>query len=431
MQTTVEEAQRRIAAHRDGEATPPGTGATSGDDGPGERAGEDRQDGPALHTRQAVQVGVATGLAIVVGELTSPARWYWAVIAAFIVFAGTASRGDVLSRGWARAVGTAGGVVAGMLLAVLVDGHPVASLVLLFACVFLALYLVRISQAMMAFWLTAVLALLYGMIGQFSVETMLLRVEETVAGGALGMLAAYVILPTRSRTAFAEALDDALTAVDGSLRCSVDRALGRPADDPMERAREVDAAVATVRERARPLEHPVVRRPLRRGVHHTVRVVGALDHYTRLLAAQAVTAHVPEWAPTLDPATARVRANVDGLRRILDDGWGPPERREHPPGATPADYGIVPAEDLIDAAEADAASRPGDPASDPVAGALPAVTGPADTAGWFSPAPGDRVHRLAAARLLRRIDQLAVGLARELCGSTRQEPGPAGVRLRR
>ncbi|ANY09104.1 FUSC family protein [Pseudonocardia sp. HH130630-07] len=421
VQSTIEQARRGIARRRDEPGTiRPEDAPSVPDDGPG---------GLALHTRQAVQVGVATACAVVVGELISPARWYWAVIAAFIVFAGTASRGDVLSRGWSRAVGTTGGVVAGMLLALLVGGDVVASLVLLFVCVFLALYLVQISQTMMAFWLTAVLALLYGLIGQFSVETMLLRVEETVAGGALGMLAAYLILPTRSRTAFAEALSDALRAVDASLHTSVDRALGRPAEDPLLKAREVDEAVATVRDRARPLEHPVARRPLRRGVHHTVRVIGALDHYTRLLAAQAAVAHVPEWAPTLDPATERVRANVDGLRRILADGWGPAARREHPAGACPADYGVVSAEDLVDAAEAEASA----------ATSAAGITGPTDTAGWIAPAdprirdaaagapPGDRLRRLAAARLLRRVDQLAVGLARELCGDPPERTSRSGT----
>ncbi|PKB29199.1 fusaric acid resistance family protein [Pseudonocardia alni] len=404
MQTTVEQARLRIAEHHDTDRETAG-----GDPAPGPvpeqvppPAGRDRFGGLALHTRQAVQVGVATSLAIVVGELISPARWYWAVIAAFVVFAGTASRGDVLSRGWARAVGTAGGVVAGMLLALLVGGNVVASLALLFVCVFLALYLVRISQAMMAFWITAVLALLYGVIGQFSVQTLVLRVEETVVGGALGMLAAYLVLPTRSRTAFAEALDDALTAVDVSLRTSVDAALGRPgAGDPLEKARAVDTAVATVRTRAVPLQHPVARRPLRRGVHHTVRVVGAVDHYTRQLAAQAATASVPGWAATLGPAAERVRADLDGLRRILDDAWGPADRREHPSGAGPADYGVGSAEELLDAAEADAASR--------------TAAGPGT----------ERTRRLTAARLLRRIDQLAVGLARELCGQTWSEPSPA------
>ena len=43
--------------------------------------------GLALSTRQAIQVGIAASLAIVVGELVSPARWYWAVLTAFFVFA--------------------------------------------------------------------------------------------------------------------------------------------------------------------------------------------------------------------------------------------------------------------------------------------------------------------------------------------------------
>ncbi|WP_344017442.1 FUSC family protein [Pseudonocardia kongjuensis] len=453
MQTTVEQTQRRIAERRgdgdragaaapDDQEVPDVQDVPDGADARDDVAGPDgaaRGGGPGLYTRQALQVGVATSLAIVVGEAISPDRWYWAVIAAFIVFVGAVSRGDVLSRGWARAVGTTGGVVAGMLLALLVGGNVVVSLVLLFVCVFLALYLVRVSQVMMAFWITAVLALLYGLIGQFSVQTMVLRVEETVVGGALGMLAAYLVLPTRSRTAFAEALDAALTAVAESLRVSVDRALGRPgAGDPLEKARAVDTAVADVRERARPLEHPISRRPLRRGVHHTVRVIGALDHYTRLLAAQAATAHVPGWAATLEPATARVLDNLDGLRRILNDGWGPPDRRELGPGAGPDDYGVHSAEDLIDAAEADAASSaasgPGAAAVPAPAGgsALPGLAGPADTAGWDTDgaSPGDRRRRLAAARLLRRIDQLAVGLARELCGGEWSEPAPARVRLR-
>ncbi|MDT7552699.1 MAG: hypothetical protein QOI16_1235, partial [Pseudonocardiales bacterium] len=113
--------------------------------------------GLALTTRQAVQVGVATSLAIIGGELLSPARWYWAVIAAFVVFAGTSSRGDVLTRGRDRVIGTIGGVVAGMALAFLVNGAVVLTLVLLGLCLFLAIYLVRVSPGLMAFWITAVL----------------------------------------------------------------------------------------------------------------------------------------------------------------------------------------------------------------------------------------------------------------------------------
>jgi len=54
----------------------------------------------------------------------------------------------------------------------------------------------------MAFWITAVLALLYGLIGQFSVETLLLRVAETAVGAAAGMLAGlYYLYRARRRRA--------------------------------------------------------------------------------------------------------------------------------------------------------------------------------------------------------------------------------------
>ncbi|MGH3591563.1 MAG: FUSC family protein, partial [Pseudonocardiaceae bacterium] len=117
----------------------------SDDDPDQEAAGE---PGLRASTRQAIQVGVATSLAIVVGELISPSRWYWAVITAFIVFTNTTSLGEILSRGWQRIVGTLAGVVAGIGVAVAVGGNTVASLVTLFCCVFLGFYVLRVSQGL-------------------------------------------------------------------------------------------------------------------------------------------------------------------------------------------------------------------------------------------------------------------------------------------
>ncbi|MFR9803419.1 FUSC family protein [Pseudonocardia sp. RS010] len=339
----------------------------------------------ALSTRQAVQVGVATSLAIVAGELISPARWYWAVIAAFVVFAGTASRGDVLARGWQRLLGTVGGVVAGMLLAVLVGGRPIPTVILLVGCVFLALYLFRVSVGLLAFWITAVLALLYGLIGQFSVETLVLRVVETAVGGALGALAALVVLPKHTRAAFREALDDTVLALDAALQAAGDRLTGRPpAGLPVELARAADEKLGTLRLRAKPLDNPLPRRRGRGSYQRALRVLTAVDHYTRALARLSDRIVVPGWAPTLDPAVARVRANVAGLGELL-----------RPAGSAEGDA-IVSAEVLVDTAEAWAA-RCDD--------------------------PGLRRDLLAAVRPLRRIDQVVVGFAGDLAGTARaQEP---------
>jgi uncharacterized membrane protein YccC len=326
-----------------------------------------------LSTRQAIQVGVATSLAIVVGELVSPARWYWAVLTAFLVFAGTSSRGDVLSRGWQRTTGTIGGVLAGMALAVLVSGHEGLALLAMFGCAFLALYLARISQTMLAMWITAVLAVLYGLIGLFSVQTLVLRIEETAVGAAMGMLAAYLVLPKRTREAFGEALDDVVDAADAVLAVSVDRILGRlPARLPGLLTQDLHQALSTLRERAKPLDSPLAWRRGRSSYQRTVRVLTAVDHYARRLAQVAGDLREPGWAPTLRPATAGVRANLDALRQVL-------RRRDAGP--------ISSAEVTVDAAEAYAA-RVAD--------------------------PDRRAALLTTARLLRRTDQVVVTFATDL-----------------
>jgi uncharacterized membrane protein YccC len=327
--------------------------------------------GMLLTTRHAIQVGVATSLAIIAGELLSPSRWYWAVITAFLVFAGTTSRGEVLSRGWGRIIGTIGGVVAGMGLALLVSGNQPAALVLLFACIFIGIYLVQISPAMMAFWVTAVLAILYGLIGQFSVATLVVRIEETALGAALGILASYLILPKRTREAFGEALDEYVDAVQAVLTTSVDRILGRESAAPsVELAKNVHDTMATLRARATPLDSPLPWRRGRSSYHRMVQVLSAVDHYTRFIARLADHVDAPGWA-ALCPAAERVQANLDWLRRAV---------LQREPGE------IRSAEDLVDAAESDAARHP-----DP-----------------------HRLERLAVSRLLRRIDQAVVTLAEDL-----------------
>jgi fusaric acid resistance family protein len=349
------------------------TGDTATGDRAAEPDGEAVKPGLALSTRQAVQVGVATSLAIVGGELISPSRWYWAVIAAFVVFAGTSSRGDVLTRGRDRVIGTVGGVVAGMALAFVVDGAVVPTLVLLLVCLFLAIYTVRISPGLLAFWITALLALLYGLIGQFSVETLVLRIEETAIGAALGMLAGFLILPTGTREAFGTALDEVVDATYAVLDAAVERILGRPvAVAPVELARDLDAALGVLRQRAYPLDNPLPRRRGRSSYARAVRVFTAVDHYVRLLARISDVARAPDWAETLLPAVAQIRTNVDGLRALLMHVDGPE---------------VISAERAVDQAEAHAAHHP---------------------------EPELRRQLLVATRLLRRMDQAVYGFAVDL-----------------
>ena len=191
-------------------------------------------------TRQAIQVAVAASLAIVVGELVSPARWYWAVIAAFVIFAGTNTWNETFTKGWARLIGTALGVPAGVLVAAVVSGNRTASLVLIFVCLFCSFYFMKVAYSLMTFWITTMLALLYGLRGQFSYGLLLLRMEETAIGAVIGVTVAILVLPTNARTSMRNDAGVFLAALAEVIEASVATLFGHAATaNPTEKARQL------------------------------------------------------------------------------------------------------------------------------------------------------------------------------------------------
>ena len=287
-------------------------------------------------------------------------------MAAFVVFAGTNSRGDILSRGWQRILGTVGGVAAGMGLAVVLGGRSIPTVAALVACLFLALYLVRISQALMAFWITAVLALMYGLIGQFSLETLMLRIEETAVGAADGHARrASWCCPGARATPTPRPTTTSSSTTDAVLAAATDQFLGRePSGAPIELARDMDDALGTLRDRTAPLTGRW--RRASDDYRDTLHVLAGIDHYARALARLSDDVRAPDWAAVL----------AAGGR----PGTGQP-RRPAPHRDQPAP---VSAEELIDAAEA-----------------------------WAARCVERRRRHdlLEAARLLRRIDQSVLALA--------------------
>ena len=155
-------------------------------------------------------MAVATSAATILGEFISPDRWYWAVLTAFLVFTGVSTRGEILTRAGHRVVGTIAGVVAGVLLATLVGNNQPVQMVLLVVCVFFAFYLVTVAYALLSFFVTVMLAMLYGLLGTFSIEVLELRIYETAAGGLVGIAAAYFIFSTGTRSTLISKIDDYL-----------------------------------------------------------------------------------------------------------------------------------------------------------------------------------------------------------------------------
>jgi uncharacterized membrane protein YccC len=328
-----------------------------------------------ITTRQSVQVGVAGALAIVAGELISPTRWYWAAITAFVIYAGTVSRGETLSKGWQRVLGTVGGVVAGVLVAVLVGGDSTISLVLIGVCIFFAFYVVQVSPAFMIFWITLMLALLYGLLGQFSVGLLLVRLEETAAGAVIGIVVACLVLPTSTRSTVGGHAHTVLNGI-GELLCHAVNSLLGDADGAglVGQARELGEDMRTLRTSAKPLTDGLSGIAGRSGVRHGLRVLAACDHYARGLARLcAVPVSDPAaLRPGLSGAAVRVRHNIDALAAAVNEGDRNGEVRS--------------AERLLDRAE------------DAAAACLPT----------------ERQRVLAVLRHLRRIDQAVVGLAVDL-----------------
>lgn len=170
----------------------------------------------SLTTRQAVQVALATGAAVAAGDALSGQRYYWAVLAAFIAFTGTATVAETVTKAVNRDPGRPDRLQ-----------HPSGAPVILVS-IFAGFYLQRVSYALMIFFITLMIGELYGLLGTFTPALMVLRLEETAVGGAIGCAVSLLVLPNRTRAAATAARRGLLTALR-TLLDSVDHALRHPA----------------------------------------------------------------------------------------------------------------------------------------------------------------------------------------------------------
>ncbi|MEZ0349488.1 FUSC family protein [Mycobacterium sp. pR1184] len=284
-------------------------------------------DGLSQTTRQAIQVTIAASLAIITGELVSPARWFWAVIAAFVIFAGTNSWGETLTKGWQRLFGTLLGVPCGMLAATLFANDKTASLAAIFVCLFCAFYFMTVTYSLMTFWITTMLALLYGLMGQFSFGVLMLRIEETAIGAVIGVTVAILVLPTNTRTAIRDDTRAFLQALNSLIEISTATMFGEDeAVSPTEQARQLDRTLQQFRVTAKPLLAGVAGLAGRRSIRRGLRIFSACDRYGRRLARSSERYQDPVGSQRLvDAFTAaadQTRHNIDALIALVDGATG-------------------------------------------------------------------------------------------------------------
>ncbi|MFF9756628.1 FUSC family protein [Streptomyces sp. NPDC014344] len=275
-------------------------------------------------TRAAVQVSVGSTLAIVGGELLSTDRWYWAVLTCWIVFINTASTGEILVKGYRRLLGTVFGVVAGILLAGLVGGHTVVAFVLVLVLIFAMFYTAPLSYTLMSFFVTAMLGLLYTLLHAYSWEVLVLRVEETALGAVCGVVAAALVLPVRTDRRTNELLVTVLERLSDVTDAAVAQLSGGPADELLDKARELDQALGDLRSATKPLTHPVTPlRARRTTARYVVALLETCAYHARSLAATAelLPTHPSIAAdPRLRGAAGRTVRNIGTIAaRVADE----------------------------------------------------------------------------------------------------------------
>jgi len=144
-------------------------------------------------------------------------------------------------------------VLAGLAVVVLVGNDHGVQLALVFAFMFGAMYFFRTVYGLMVFFITALLALLYKILGNFSTALLLTRLIETAVGSAIGVLVATFVLPTSTREALGTSVVGFLRRLATVIEDS-ERRMTQPGDvpDPTVDARELDRALADLFARAQP-----------------------------------------------------------------------------------------------------------------------------------------------------------------------------------
>lgn len=275
----------------------------------------------ALYSRTAIQMGIAVGAAIALGDLLSPRRFYWAVIAAFITFMGANNSGEQVRKAFLRVAGTVVGIAIGSLLVTAVGHHTYWSIAVILAALFLGFYLMRINYAFMVIGITVMVSQLYVQLSEFSNSLLLLRLEETALGSAVAIVVVMLVLPLRTRRVLRIASRDLVQAVGRLADHASYHLLGEDHDTEAtlrSDARAVDAAYQALTATAQPLRRSFPG-TLDENIGRALRLVSASRNYSRNLVADTEMAGLLDAGTRLDIelASATLHQSLDVVAGAL------------------------------------------------------------------------------------------------------------------
>jgi hypothetical protein len=274
-----------------------------------------------IYIRTAIQMGIAVGAATALGDVLSPRRFYWAVLAALITFMNANTTGEQVRKAFFRVAGTVVGIGAGSLLVTAVGHHTYWSIAVILAALFFGFYLMRINYTFMVIGITVMVSQLYVQLDEFSNSLLRLRLEETALGAAVTIVVVMLVFPLRTRRVLRVAFRDFVQAVGQLAGHASDHMLG--VDHGTEAtlrsdARAVDAAYHALTATAQPL-----RRNLSGGIDENtgrvLRLASAARNYSRNLVTDAESAGLLDPGTRLDIelASATLRQSLDVIAVAL------------------------------------------------------------------------------------------------------------------
>ena len=239
----------------------------------------------SLTTRQAVQVALAGALAIILGRQISDARYYWAVIATFVTFTGTSTRSETSLKAVNRVIGTLVGLGAGIGLAEATAGHTLLVLVVIVLAMSCGFYVVNVSYAGMIVFVTIMVSQLYSVLHEFTPGLLVLRLEETALGAAIGIAVGLVVLPTSTRETVRAAERAFLDAVAAILEETASAWEGDVSADPTALVRTMEDQLRRLALVARPLTRPLISGADPALMRHRLMLDAAAARHIRAIAA--------------------------------------------------------------------------------------------------------------------------------------------------
>jgi uncharacterized membrane protein YccC len=262
------------------------------------------------YARTAIQMGVAVGGAMLLGDVLSEKHFYWAVLAAFMTFMGTNNQGEQTRKALSRVTGTLVGIAVGSLLVKLIGPHPHVAIAVILLSLALGIYLMRINNAFLVIGVTVTVSQLYVQLGEFTNALLVQRLEETAIGAAVTIAVVTLVLPLRTRRVLRVAMRSNIETTAKLIANATARLLGEEPDSDKTlraEARDIDASYQALITTAAPIRRSLLG-IMDEDVGSSLRQVAGSHYYARNLASDV------EPDPALDRDT---RADIERASATL------------------------------------------------------------------------------------------------------------------